>query len=128
MFKLLSSTFEGTLPSSPLAVTALIGTLVVQSAGGGDPEPKTSSSVIDAQSFAVLPFTVTLTYLASVAGMKYFSEFSVVPLLVLVSLLVNVVPSVEVDITKLYARSFHLYHAMSTLQMFLVDPRSAAIN
>ena len=58
----------------------------------------------------------------------YFSEFSVVPLLVLVSLLVNVVPSVDVAITKLYARSFPLYHAMSTLQMFLVDPKSAVIN
>ena len=43
-----------------------------------------------AQLFAVLPFTVTLTYLASVAGMVYFSEFSVVPLLVLNTLVVNV--------------------------------------
>ena len=39
-------------------------------------EPKISSSVIDAQVFAVLPFTVTLTYLASVAGIVYFSEFT----------------------------------------------------
>ena len=29
----------------------------------------------------MLPFTVTRTYLASVAGKVYFSEFSVVPLL-----------------------------------------------
>ena len=34
----------------------------------------------------------------------YFSEFSVVPLLVLVNLVVNVVPSVDVVMTKLYAR------------------------
>jgi len=67
---------------------------------GVEDEPKTSNSVTDAQLFAVLPFTVTLTYLASVAGMVYFSEFSVVPLLSPLNLLVNVVPSVDVDITK----------------------------
>ena len=66
----------------------------------GDKEPKTSSSTIFAQLFAVLPFTVTLTYLASVAGMMYFSEFSVVPLLSPLNLLVNVVPSVDVAMTK----------------------------
>jgi hypothetical protein len=65
-----------------------------------DDEPKISSSVIDAQVFAVLPFTVTLTYLASVAGITYFSEFSVVPLLSPLNLLVNVVPSVDVAMTK----------------------------
>jgi hypothetical protein len=72
VFKLLSSTFEGTLPSLPLAVTALMIRLVPHEGGGDDPEPNTSSSVIDAQLFAVLPFTVILTYLASVAGMVYF--------------------------------------------------------
>src|SRR4030095_5383437 len=101
VFKLLSRTFEGTLPSLPLAVTPFTGRLVpVHEPGGGEPEPKTSSSAIFAQLLAVLPFTVTLTYLASVAGMTYFSEFSVVPLLSPLNLLVNVVPSVDVAITK----------------------------
>src|SRR6478672_6334849 len=81
-------------------------------------ELKTSSSVIDAQLFTVLPLTVTLTYLASVAVMTYFSEFSVVPLLSPLNTWVNVVPSVDVDIVKWYTRAFPLYHAMSTLQMF----------
>jgi hypothetical protein len=66
-----------------------------------DPEPKTSISVMEAQVFAVLPLTVILMYLASVAAKVYFSGLSVVPLLVLVSLVVNVVPSVDVAITKL---------------------------
>ena len=64
-------------------------------------EPKTSSSVIDAQLLALLPFTVIRTYLASVEAKVYFSELSVVPLLEPLNLVVNVVPSVEVDITKL---------------------------
>ena len=108
------------MPSLALAVTPPIGRLVVQSDGGGgaDPELNTSSSVTDAQLLTVLPFTVILMYLASVAGMAYFSGLSVVPLLEPLNLLVNVVPSVDVAITKLYERSFHLYHAMSTLHMF----------
>jgi hypothetical protein len=97
-------TFEGTLPSLPLAVTPLIGRLVAHVGGGDDPEPKTSSSVIDAQLFAVLPFTVILTYRASVAEIVYFSGFRVLPLLVLVNLVVKAVPSVEVEITNLNAR------------------------
>jgi hypothetical protein len=48
-----------------------------------------------------LPFTVTLTYLALVEEMIYFSEFSVVPLLELAKAFVNVVPSVDVAIAKL---------------------------
>ena len=48
----------------------------------------------------MLPFTVILTYLASVAAKVYFSEFSVVPLLSPVNLLVNVVPLVDVAMTK----------------------------
>jgi hypothetical protein len=78
---------------------------------------KISSSVIEAQAFTVLPFTVTLTYLALVDGMVYFSEFNVVPLLLVVNTLVNVVPSVDVAITKLFCLVFPLYHAMSTLQI-----------
>ena len=63
--------------------------------------PNTSSSVIDAQLFTLLPFTVTLTNLTlSTVGKVYFSEFSVVPLLSPLNLWVNVVPSVEVDIVK----------------------------
>ena len=58
----------------------------------------------------------------------YFSEFSVVPLLELVNLVVNVVPSVDVAITKLYRLSFPFYHAISTLQILLVDPKSARIH
>ena len=75
--------------------------MVQELGGGADPEPNTSSSDIDAQLFAVLPFTVTLTYLALVAGIVYFSEFSVLPLLVLVNLVVNVVPSVDVADDKI---------------------------
>ena len=60
--------------------------------------------------------------------MMYFSEFSVVPLLVPLSLLTNVVPSVEVDIAKLYCLSFPLNHAISTLQIVFVVPRSARIH
>jgi hypothetical protein len=48
----------------------------------------------------VLPLTVTLTYLAFVEEKVYFSEFIVVPLLSPVNLLVNVVPSVDVAMTK----------------------------
>jgi hypothetical protein len=58
----------------------------------------------------------------------YFSEFNVVPLLVPVSLLTNVVPSVEVAIAKLYRLSFPLNHAISTLQIVLVVPKSARIH
>ena len=76
----------------------------------------------------MLPFTVTLTYLAFVEGMIYFSEFTVVPLLSPLNLLVNVVPSVDVAITKWYWRVFPLYHAMSTLQMFWLEPRSVRIH
>src|SRR4030095_4983714 len=61
--------------------------------------------------------------------MLYFSEFRVVPLLLLLNFVVNVTPSVEVLITKLYWRSLPLYHAMFTLQIFfLVEPRSASIH
>ena len=112
----------------PLAVFLLVVTPWLFATGGelddGD-DPKMSSSVIDAQVFAVLPFTVTLTYLALVAGMTYFSEFSVVPLLLPVNTFVNVVPSVDVEITKLFCLSLPLYHAIFTLQIFLLEPKSA---
>ena len=65
-----------------------------------DDEPKTSSSVIEAHVFAVLPLTVILTNLASTGGIAYFSEFSVVPLLSPLNRWVNVLPSIDVDITK----------------------------
>jgi len=58
----------------------------------------------------------------------YFSEFSVVPLLVPLSLLTNVVPSVEVDIAKLYCLSLPLYQAISTLQIVFDVPKSARIH
>lgn len=64
-------------------------------------EPKISSSVIEAQLLALLPLTVIRTYRASVFVNVYFSWFSVVPLLEPLNLFVNVVPSVEVAITKL---------------------------
>jgi hypothetical protein len=48
----------------------------------------------------VLPLIVILTYLASVAGMIYFSELAVVPLLSPLNTLVNVLPSVEVAMMK----------------------------
>src|SRR5438093_3871228 len=60
--------------------------------------------------------------------MMYFSEFNVVPLLLPVNLLTNVVPSVDVAIAKLYCLSFPFYHAISTLQIFLVVPKSARIH
>ena len=60
--------------------------------------------------------------------MTYFSEFRVLPLLVPLSLLTNVVPSVEVAIAKLYFLSFPLNHAISTLQIVLVVPKSARIH
>ena len=63
--------------------------------------PNTLSSVIDAQLFTLLPFTVTLTNLTlSTVGKVYFSEFSVVPLLSPLNLCVNEFPSVDVDIVK----------------------------
>ena len=116
----------------PLAVFLLVVTPWLFATGGelddGD-DPKMSSSVIDAQVFAVLPFTVTLTYFTlGVLAKVYFSELSVVPLLEPLNTFVNVVPSVDVAITKLEERSFPLYHAMSTMQMVLGAPRSAVIN
>ena len=66
----------------------------------------------------MFPFTVTLMYLALVEAKVYFSEFNVVPLLSPLNLLVNVVPSVDVAITKWYCCIFPNGHAMSTLQMF----------
>jgi hypothetical protein len=58
----------------------------------------------------------------------YLSEFRVVPLLVPVNLVVNVVPSIDVAITKLYRLSLPFHHAMSTLQILLVVPKSARIH
>ena len=76
----------------------------------------------------MLPLIVIFTYLALVKEMMYFSEFSVVPLLLPLSLLTNVVPSVEVAIAKLYCLSFPLYHAISTLQIVFFAPKSARIH
>ena len=42
--------------------------------------------------------------------------------------MVNVVPSVEVDMTKLYVRDAPLYHAMSKDETVFADPRSAVMN
>jgi hypothetical protein len=63
--------------------------------------PNTSSSVIDAQLFTLLPFTVTLTNLTlSTVGKVYFSELSVVPLLSPLNFWLNEFPSVDVDMVK----------------------------
>ena len=48
-----------------------------------------------------MPFTVTLIYLASVEENVYFSEFSVVPLLVPVKTVENKEPSVDAVMTKI---------------------------
>ena len=79
--------------------------------------PNTSSSVMDAQLFALLPLTVIRTNFAWVEEKVYFSEFSVVPLLSPLNTWVNEFPSVDVDMVKWYTRAFPLYHAMSTVQM-----------
>jgi hypothetical protein len=60
--------------------------------------------------------------------MIYFSEFNVVPLLVPVNLLANEMPSVDVAMAKLYRLSFPFHHAISTLQIFLLVPKSARIH
>ena len=62
--------------------------------------PNTSTSVMEAQLFTMLPLTIIRTNFACVEEKVYFSEFSVVPLLSPLNLWVNVVPSVEVDIVK----------------------------
>ena len=41
---------------------------------------------------------------------------------------VNVVPSVEVDMTKLFVRDAPLYQAMSREETVFADPRFAVIN
>jgi hypothetical protein len=41
---------------------------------------------------------------------------------------VNVTPSVEVDMTKLFVRVAPLYHAMSTEETVFTDPRFAVMN
>ena len=92
-------------------------------------KPSTLNSVILAQLFRVFPLTVILTYLPVVPpGKRYVSGERVVPLLLPVNTFVKVVPSFETDITKLFCRVFPLYHAISTLQMFIFDPKSAWIH
>lgn len=89
---------------------------------------KDVNSVIDAQLFWELPFTVTLTYLASVKENVYFSEFNVVPLLVPLKTVEKEDPSVDVAMTKLLVLWFPENHAISTLQMVSVDPKSIRIH
>jgi len=86
-------------------------------------EPKISSSYIDAALFWVLPLIVTLTYLASVEGMIYFSELAVVPPLSPLNTLVKVTPSVDVAITKWYWRAKPFYHAISIAANILSCPQ-----
>ena len=50
------------------------------------------------------------------------------PALLDVNTSLNVLPSVEVDITKLFTLTSPLYHAMLILQMFLLDPKSSCIH
>src|ERR1700693_5396136 len=124
VLRLLSKTLAGRLPSLPLAVAVAMGSLVqfvlVLE------KPSTLNSVILAQLFRVFPLTVILTYLPVVPpGKIYVSEERVVPLLLPVNTFVKVVPSFETDITKLFCRVFPLYHAITTLQMFMFDPKSA---
>src|SRR5437899_9779007 len=89
-------------------------------------KPSTRSSLILAQLFTVFPLTVTLTYLPVVPpGKTYVPGERVVPLLLPVNTFVKLVPSFETDITKLFCRVFPLYHPISTLQMFIFDPKSA---
>ena len=77
---------------------------------------------------ATYTFQFHLTNLAWVEEKMYFSEFNVVPLLIPVNLVLKVVPSVDVAIEKVYRLSFPFHHAISTLQIFLVVPKSARIH
>ena len=70
---LLSMALDGMFGASlPLAVTAETGRLLSQSedGGGGDvgAKPKTSHSLMLAQSFTLFPFTVIFTYLPCVSA------------------------------------------------------------
>src|ERR1044071_9433023 len=67
-------------------------------------------------------------YRPLVIGKVYFSRFNVVPLLLLVSTFVNVVPSLEIEMSKFFCLSLPLYHAIFTLQMFLPVPKSTCIH
>jgi hypothetical protein len=62
--------------------------------------------------------------LALVSAISYFSKLSVEPLLFELNTFANFIPSVEVDITKLFCRSFPLYHAMLMSQTLLLVPKS----
>ena len=72
--------------------------------------------------------TVILRYLALVSSKLYFSGLSVEPLLLLLDILENFTPSFDADITKLFCLSFPLYHAILTLQIFLLVPKSSCIH
>ena len=90
-------------------------------------DPNTAISVILAQLFSLFPFTVILTYLPSVpTGILYFSKDEVVPLLFAENLFTKLVPSSDVDITKLFCLpTLPRYHAISTLHMLFFDPKSS---
>src|SRR5919106_378372 len=87
-------------------------------------DPNTAISVMLAQLFSLFPFTVILTYLPSVpAGILYFCK---APLLFAESLFTKLVPSSDVDITKLFCLpTLPRFHAISTLHMLFFDPRSS---
>ena len=67
------------------------------------------------------------TYRADVVGITYLSNDNVLPLLFDDKMSLYVVPSVEVAITKLLSLASPLYHAIFTLQIFLLEPKSNEI-
>jgi hypothetical protein len=96
----------GSVPVSVIrtGIPEVVWTFLLSAVGGdGLLKPSTLSSVILAQLFKVFPLTVTLTNLPVVPpGKTYVSNERVVPLLLPVNTFVNVVPSFETDITKLF--------------------------
>src|ERR687897_58986 len=101
------------------------------SLGGGDGgsdvllAPNNAISVILAQLFSVLPFTVILTNFPSVPeGKLYFSKPVAVPLLPPSNTFLKTDPSSETDIVKTFCLMSPLYHAISTLQIFAGEPKS----
>ena len=76
---------------------------------------------------SLLPKTVTRINLLSTSVRSYVSNASVVPLLVPLRTSVKVVPSSEVDITKLYDLSSPLSQATPILQTGSTEPKSACM-
>jgi hypothetical protein len=99
-------------PSFPVAdIPVILG--IVQVCCSADSCPLTDISVILPKSLSVFPFTVILTYCAEWSGILYLSEDVICPVLFTLAISLKITPSFEVDITKLYALSSPLYHAIS---------------